>query len=292
MYYGKVGLTNYTKCGYRKLTEADFLDYFYYPVFVKDVDTIVESSKKSIFSVYSSIWRMIAGPIQNIKIPDITHFDFAKRRVEAVYLDDLLPNVLTDKLWKENTDQIFKALSKELNQIGSVCRHSSVKLVVILPPNIKLDMYILRVFNRLWQYLGYPKQNANTVISHRFFVYSSSLLGSTIEEKQKHIQKIKNFSDKFCIIADDLSFYKLIKLCKEENIRPSFDVAESKNKDNKRIVITSKEWKAFENLWRVDKSSSIMLPTVFSSDPIDNKEFDKTSKILKHYIRRANVVFK
>lgn len=289
MYYGKFGLVDYTKCGYRKLKDEDFLNYYSYPVFSNEVETIVKSCKRNIFSVYSSIWRMIAKPIMGIEHPDTSHFDKVMRRVEAVYLDDLLPNVLYDKAWKDNYLEIFKAITFELKQLGSVCRNASIRFVICLPKDIKLDSYIAKILLKLWDTLGYPKSNPNTAVSYRFFIHSSSL-PNDLGQAVGLLSRLPKLHDKICIIADDQSLYSVMRICKEfkYKIRPSFDIEIHKDKKNKRISIKSKEWSVFENFWRSDKNGSVFLPIVFCSRDI---EAEGTEKLLRHYVRRASVVF-
>lgn len=289
MYYGKFGLVDYTKCGYRKLSDEDFLNYYSYPVFDNEINTIVRSCKRNIFSVYSSIWRMISDPVNGVNHPEASHFTKVKRRVEAVYLDDLLPNILYDKAWKDNYNKIFTALKFELKQLGSVCRNASIRFVITLPKGVVLDAYVSKILHKLWDCLGYPKQTDNIKISYRMFIYSSSLVGG-LNEKIKHLSKFPRLHNKLCVIADDLSFYSIMKLCKEfkYNVRPSFDIELSRGKSGKRINIKSKEWTVFENFWRFDKNSSVTLPVVFCSKPIDE---DGTEKLLRHYVRKASVVF-
>jgi len=289
MYYGKFGLVDYTKCGYRKLKDEDFLDYFAYPVFDNELDTIIKACKRNIFSVYSSIWRMISKPIMGIEYPDTSHFDKVYRRIEAVYLDDLLPNVLCDKAWKDNYQKIFKALQTELKQLGSVCRNASIRFVICLPKEIQLDSYIAKILLKLWDALGYPKSNKNVSVSYRMFVHSSSLPGN-LESAVKVLNKFPKLHDKIGVIADNQSFYWVMKLCKEfkYNIRPSFDIEAIRDNKEKRISINSKEWSVFENFWRSDKKGSIFLPIVFCSKPINE---EGSEKLVRHYVRKSSVVF-
>ena len=289
MYYGKFGLVDYTKCGYRKLSDEDFLDYYSYPVFDNELDTIIRSCKRNLFSVYSSIWRMISDPVNGVNHPDTTHFDKVKRRVEAVYLDDLLPNVLYDKAWKDNYLELFQALSNELKQLDSVCRNASIRFVICLPKDVKLDSYVAKILLKLWDSLGYPKTNKNVSVSYRLFIHSSSL-PKDLGKATNLLNKLPKLHDKLCIIADDQSFYSVMMLCKEfkYKIRPSFDIEEARTKKGKRINIKGKEWKVFENFWRADKNGSVYLPIVFCSKPVDE---ESTEKLLRHYVRKSSVVF-
>lgn len=285
MYYGNFDLVNFISAD-RDLFEADILDYKDFDTSKLKLSAIVKAHKDNLWALYSSMWRIAALPALGSK-PVISEYAIA-RRVEAVYLDELFPRFFQyQSMWLKYMDRIQAHCEQDWKRLGALIRQSGIRFILTPRPCQMFDKDVAKLYIKIWKWMGFPT-SGNYVVSHRFYLHTSNLKGKTVGEKSKTLKSLpKAVYEKIALITDDISFIDGIRLCKKYNVRGSFDIAKIRDQKKKRITIDSKEWKYLEATWISHKGSSPMLPTVFTSDKL---EHSKMEKILKHYVRRSNVV--